>query len=71
MNAREEDVPWFPDLVAALAALLAALPSSAQDYPSRPVRIVVPYGTGVAPDVIARIARWGEVVRKSGVKLQD
>jgi tripartite-type tricarboxylate transporter receptor subunit TctC len=49
-------------LVAALAALMAALPSAAQDYPNRPVKIVVPYGAGVAPDVIARIA--GEQLAK-------
>ena len=46
-------------LVALLGALVAALPAGAQDYPNRPVKIVVPYGAGVAPDVIARIAGEG------------
>jgi len=49
-------------LVALLGALVAALPAGAQDYPNRPVKIVVPYGAGVAPDVIARIA--GEALSK-------
>jgi len=46
----------MPRLLASLVALLAALSAGAQEYPNRPVRIVVPYGPGVAPDVIGRIA---------------
>jgi len=48
--------------VALLASVVAALPAGAQEYPNRPVKIVVPYGAGVAPDVIARIA--GEALSK-------
>jgi tripartite-type tricarboxylate transporter receptor subunit TctC len=42
---------------AAIAALsCAALPALAQSgWPSKPIRIVVPYGAGSSPDVIARI----------------
>ncbi|HET7669059.1 MAG TPA: tripartite tricarboxylate transporter substrate binding protein [Burkholderiales bacterium] len=41
-------------LLAALFCMLAAT-ASAQDYPNRPVRILVPYGPGGATDIIARI----------------
>src|SRR6202048_3091858 len=47
-------------LVAALAAAffaapLLATPSAAQDYPVRPVKIIVPFGAGGPPDVTARL----------------
>jgi len=42
--------------VAAIGLTLAALasPAVAQDYPNRPVRMIVPYGAGGASDVMAR-----------------
>ncbi|MDB5882798.1 MAG: Tripartite tricarboxylate transporter family receptor [Ramlibacter sp.] len=49
---------WSRAAAAALAALLwwAALPASAQAvWPSRAIHLVVPYGAGSSPDVIARI----------------
>src|SRR5262245_38741208 len=47
--------------LAASAALLPAVSHStwAQTYPSRPVRIIVPYAPGGAPDIVARVmAQW-------------
>jgi tripartite-type tricarboxylate transporter receptor subunit TctC len=52
-------------LVVALAALALAGPAIAQEYPTKPVRILVPYPPGGASDVTARIVadklskRWG------------
>jgi tripartite-type tricarboxylate transporter receptor subunit TctC len=55
-----------------LAALLAALPAWAQNppesYPSRPIRVIVPFPAGGAADALPRIvaeklaARWGPPV---------
>src|SRR5215831_11695992 len=43
--------------LAASAAAVPALPqlALALDYPTRPVRIVVPYPAGIAPDIVARV----------------
>jgi tripartite-type tricarboxylate transporter receptor subunit TctC len=57
-----------------LAALAAALPgaptwaTSASSFPTRPVRLVVPYSVGIGPDVVARSVaeqlsqQWGQTV---------
>lgn len=55
-------------LVAAAAPALAAWPATAAAFPSRPVRLVVPYSVGIGPDVVARALaaqlerQWGRAV---------
>lgn len=47
--------------VAAAATLLAAAfaaPAQAQQYPAKPIRVIVPYPAGAAGDILARL--WGE-----------
>jgi len=42
-------------VVAALAVLLGTLPAAAQDWPTRSVRIIVPFAAGATPDLVARM----------------
>ena len=56
--------------IAALLFCIVLGPSAwAQDYPAKPVRMLVPYGPGGATDIIARIVaqRLGESFRESFV----
>ena len=49
---------------AAVAAGLAGAPLRAQDFPTRPLRLIVPYGPGAASDYVARL-----VAEKMSVEL--
>jgi tripartite-type tricarboxylate transporter receptor subunit TctC len=42
-------------LLLAAMALSWTLPSAAQDYPSKPIKIIVPFGPGTATDTVARV----------------
>jgi tripartite-type tricarboxylate transporter receptor subunit TctC len=50
------------------AALALALPVQAQDYPSKPIKIVVPFAAGGGADIVSRIVaeklqgKWGQGV---------
>lgn len=54
--------------IALMAACLAVSGACAQDFPSRPLKIVVPYGAGGTPDLLARViadglsAKYGQPV---------
>jgi len=41
--------------VAVLVVLFCTLSAAAQDWPTRPVRIIVPFAAGATPDVVARM----------------
>ena len=38
----------------ALVAISAAMPSQAEDYPSRPVHLIVGFGPGSSGDLVSR-----------------
>jgi tripartite-type tricarboxylate transporter receptor subunit TctC len=49
--------------IALIAALLASAQCLAQDYPNRPIRVIVPFGPGGPADVAARLL--GNVLQES------
>ena len=58
---------WIARCVAALLALIAvATPGSAQDYPAKPVRVIVPTAPGGMADILARHfgQKFGEKIKQ-------
>ncbi len=45
----------FAAVLACLASVAASTVSSAQDYPARPIKLIVPYSAGGPADVVARV----------------
>ena len=41
--------------LALLASLAAIAPAAAQDWPTKPVRLIVPFGPGSTPDIVGRV----------------
>jgi tripartite-type tricarboxylate transporter receptor subunit TctC len=58
-----------PALLAAAAPLLATFPAMAQDYPQRPIRLIVPYPPGASTDTLGRTVahKLGESLKQAVV----
>src|ERR1700726_5142735 len=46
---------WQGIAIALLAVVASVVPVRAEDYPSRPITVIVPFPAGGASDVVARI----------------
>jgi tripartite-type tricarboxylate transporter receptor subunit TctC len=55
VNKGEHAMKAISKWLAALAMCLAATTASAQNFPSKPVRIIVPFGAGGIADITARV----------------
>ena len=59
MNSRSNGSVRVATLLTLIALGLSALPALAQDYPLRPIKLVVPFGPGSTTDIISRVIAEG------------
>jgi tripartite-type tricarboxylate transporter receptor subunit TctC len=65
--AQEVSMAWFVSVISALV-VLCAMPAQAQNYPAKPIHILVPYAPGGIADIASRILgvklteAWGQQV---------
>jgi tripartite-type tricarboxylate transporter receptor subunit TctC len=52
-------------LLCLLAGIVSSVPLAAQDYPTRPIHIIAPFGPGTATDTVARVVA-AELTRLTG-----
>lgn len=68
MTIRSSALRRFAGLAFALAGMAAAACATAQNYPDKPIRIIVPFAPGGGSDVVGRLiaqklnARWKQPV---------
>jgi tripartite-type tricarboxylate transporter receptor subunit TctC len=66
-SAQEVSMAWFVSVISALV-VLCAMPAQAQNYPAKPIHVLVPYAPGGISDIASRILgaklteAWGQQV---------
>src|SRR5689334_20643412 len=66
-SAQEVSMAWFVSVISALV-VLCTMPAQAQNYPAKPIHVLVPYAPGGIADIASRILgaklteTWGQQV---------
>src|SRR6266478_8896467 len=65
-SAREASMKILSALATGLSVLLSPASASAQDFPNRPIRLIVPFPAGGPNDIIARVIgqRMSELLKQ-------